>query len=99
MLRSIIAVAALCAAAGVSAQEAQTSHNPAVKDSAPHAVTAPAEGHNSFTEGQAKKRLMKAGYQVSSLTKDPSGAWVGSAMKDGKQVTVALDYKGNVTTR
>ncbi len=99
MIRSIIAAAALFAAGGAFAQEAQTSHNPAVKDSAPHAVTAPANGRNSFTERQAMKRLAKAGYTVSSLTKDSSFAWMGSAMKGGKSVTVALDYKGNVTTR
>ncbi len=81
------------------AQEAQSNGNPAVKDSAPHAVTAPARGHNRFTEGQAKKRLAKQGYTVTSLTKDASGAWMGMAMKDGKSVNVMLDYKGNVTTR
>lgn len=100
MHRHLIIVAALLTAtSGAVAQEAQSSHNPAVKDSAPHSVMAPAKGHNSFTEGQARKRLAKAGYTVSSLTKDSSGAWMGSAMKDGKSISVALDYKGNVTTR
>ncbi len=99
MYRSLIVAAALIASTATFAQEAQTSHNPAVKDSTAHAVTAPAKGHNSFTEGQAKKRLAKAGYTVASLTKDADGAWMGMATKDGKSVTVALDYKGNITTR
>ncbi len=99
MYRQIIAAAALVGAVGATAQEAQSSHNPAVKDSAPHSVTAPARGHNSFTEKQARKRLAKAGYTVAALSKDADGVWVGTATKDGKSVTVGLDYKGNVTTR
>lgn len=99
MYRILIAAAALVAAGSVGAQEAQTNHNPAVKDSAPRDVTTAATGHNSFTAAQAKKRLAKAGYAVSTVTKDPSGVWVGTAMKDGKSVTVGLDYKGNITTR
>lgn len=100
MYRYLIALSALVSVSVPSlAQEAQSSHNPAVKDSAPHAVTAPAAGRNSFTQHQAMKRLAKAGYTVSSLTKDSSGAWMGSATKGGQSVTVALDYKGNITTR
>jgi hypothetical protein len=30
--------------------------------------------------------------------KNENGVWQGTATKDGAQVTVALDYKGNVTT-
>ena len=63
-------------------------------------VAAPAHGANSFTRRQARGRLAKAGYtNVSHLTKDPSGAWMASAMKGGQQANVALDYKGNITTR
>ena len=95
----------LAAMLGVAAQAQQTdagqhgSHNPAVKDSSAHTTTTPAEGANSFTEEQARKRLAKAGYTVSSLTKDDNGVWRGTATKGGKSVQVGLDYKGNVTTR
>ena len=99
MYRTIIAAAVLVAAGSAGAQEAQSSHNPAVKDSAPHSVMAPAKGRNSFTEGQAKKRLAKAGYVADALTKDADGAWTGTATKAGKSVTVMLDYKGNITTK
>lgn len=75
------------------------SHNPAVKDSKPHSVGSPAEGANSFTENQAKERLAKAGYTVTTLAKDDNGVWRGTATKGGKSVNVGLDYKGNVTTR
>ena len=60
---------------------------------------APLKGANSFTEGQAKDRAMAAGFtSVSSLNKDGDGIWRGSAMKDGKAVKVAVDFKGNVVS-
>ena len=55
-------------------------------------------GHNSFTEKQAMKRLTKNGYsEVSGLAKDANSIWRGTAMKDGRTVGVALDYKGHIT--
>jgi uncharacterized protein with FMN-binding domain len=61
---------------------------------------APLKGANSFTEGQAKDRVVAAGFtSVSSLAKDGDGVWRGSAMKDGKSVKVAVDFKGNVVSQ
>jgi hypothetical protein len=61
---------------------------------------APLKGANSFTEGQAKDRAVAAGFtSVSSLVKDGDGIWRGSAMKDGKSVKVAVDFKGNVVSQ
>ena len=61
---------------------------------------APLEGANSFTESQAKDRLVAAGLSsVSALTKDDKGIWRGTAMKDGKSVNVAVDFKGKVVTQ
>ncbi|HLM11814.1 MAG TPA: hypothetical protein VK362_05470 [Reyranella sp.] len=61
---------------------------------------APLKGANSFTEGQAKDRAVAAGFtSVSSLAKDGDGVWRGSAMKDGKSVKVAVDFKGNVVSQ
>ena len=34
---------------------------------------------------------------VSALRKDDQGIWRGTAMKDGKQVNVAVDFRGNIT--
>lgn len=102
MKRIIIAAAAAAlATTGAAAQSGQQgSHNPVVKNSAAHHVAAPAKGHSSFTEAQAKGRLTKAGYtDISDLKGTKNGAWQGMAMKDGKKVTVTLDYKGNVTAR
>lgn len=59
--------------------------------------TPPLPGANSFTEDQAKSRIQDAGFaDVSNLSKDDQGIWRGQANKDGKNTTVALDYKGNV---
>jgi hypothetical protein len=61
---------------------------------------APFKGANSFTEGQAKDRIVAAGFTgVSSLTKDGDGVWRGDAMKDGKAAKVAVDFKGNVVSQ
>jgi len=72
---------------------------------APSATTTEAEstqkpplpGANSFTEGQARERITKAGFEdVQQLKKDDQGVWRGSAKKSGQQVGVALDYRGNI---
>jgi len=57
----------------------------------------PLAGANSFTEGQARDRIAKAGFEdVQQLKKDDQGIWRGQAKKAGQQVSVALDYRGNV---
>ena len=59
----------------------------------------PFEGANSFTEEQARDRAVAWNVtQVSALTKDDKGIWRGAGMVDGAQVSVAIDYKGNVVT-
>ncbi len=56
----------------------------------------PARGANSFSEGEARRRLESTGFGgVGSLTKDDGGVWRGTATKDGQAVQVWLDYKGN----
>jgi hypothetical protein len=60
---------------------------------------APLKGANSFTEGQAKDRAEARGVtNVSGLKKDDDGIWRGNATQDGKNVQIAVDYKGNVVT-
>jgi putative membrane protein len=47
---------------------------------------------------QAQTRLKDNGFtDVSELVKDTDSVWRGHAMKDGKTVAVAVDYKGNIT--
>ena len=58
---------------------------------------APMKGANSFTESQAKDRVVAAGLaNVSALKKDADGIWRGTAAKDSKTMNVAVDFKGNV---
>jgi hypothetical protein len=60
-------------------------------------ATPPIAGANSFTEGQARDRIGKAGFQnVKDLKQDREGVWRGKASKGGREVTVSLDYRGNV---
>ncbi|MBB4153989.1 putative membrane protein [Sphingomonas jinjuensis] len=100
MLRYLMAIPALALlGVGASAQTQAGSHNPVVKNGAPHQVAAPAKGANSFTEDQARGRFTKAGYTVASKLTKQDGLWQGAATKGGKRMTVMLDYKGNITTR
>jgi hypothetical protein len=49
---------------------------------------------NLFTMQDARNHLMHLGYtNVSELAKDASGKWIGSAVKDGKTVPVAVVVK------
>ena len=58
------------------------------------------KGANSFTEGQAKSRIEGAGLSnVSGLAKDDQGIWRGKATRDGKNVDVGFDYKGNIAVK
>ncbi len=58
---------------------------------------APVPGRNSFTMGEARRRITAAGFtDVKDLKKDTKGIWRGDAMKSGAAVKVALDYQGNV---
>ena len=61
---------------------------------------APLAGANSFTEAQAKDRAVASGIGMpAAMTNDDKGVWRGTAMKDGKSVNVAVDYKGNVVAQ
>jgi hypothetical protein len=82
------AMAGQGAAAGNSNQAVATTNENAAQ---------PAHGANSFTKGEARRRIASHGFQkVSGLRKDNQGVWRGTATKDGTQTQVWLDYKGNV---
>ena len=77
---------------------------PAAKGNAPlkatHTVNdgSAKPGANSFTEGQARQHILNSGYtDVSGLAKGQDGVWRGMAAHNGAQVSVAMDFKGNVT--
>jgi hypothetical protein len=88
-MRSYLAIAA---AAAIFFSPAAVAQQPA-----PTPVPQLEPGANSFTEAQARERLEAAGYtNVSALRKDDQGIWRGTAMKDGRQVSVGIDFKGNI---
>ncbi|WP_081161505.1 PepSY domain-containing protein [Ensifer aridi] len=97
----------LASALGAVATAALAQTTPSPKGDTPAVATpdtqnpsAPVEGANSFTEAQAKARIEEAGYtDVKSLKLDDKGVWQAAAIKDGKSVSVALDYQGNVTAQ
>ncbi|MDP4006118.1 hypothetical protein [Methylobacterium sp. NEAU K] len=65
-----------------------------------HANVQLEKGANSFTEGEARSRLEKAGYtDAKNLKKDGDGIWRGTATHGAQQVNVGLDFKGNVSAQ
>lgn len=97
-MRNVVLTSIFCALVSTSAlaQTSTTSPTPAPK--APADANAPLPGANSFTEGQAKSRLEANGYsKVGPLKKDDNGVWKGTATHSGAQVTVSVDYRGNIT--
>ncbi|MGA7259663.1 MAG: hypothetical protein WA709_27860 [Stellaceae bacterium] len=54
-------------------------------------------GANSFTEGQARRRIEDRGYaNVGQLHQDQNSIWQAEATKDGHRVRVGVDFRGNV---
>lgn len=98
---ALLGATAMSAAAQTSAPATSTDGNtPAVATPETKNPTAPVEGANSFTEAQAKTRIEEAGYsEVKDLKKDDKGIWMASGMKDGKMVTISMDYQGNVVAK
>lgn len=81
-----------------TAPSGDNASNNAVSTSSQTIPGAPHAGANSFTEGQARSRIQDHGFsQVTDLKLDNQGIWRGTAMRDGKRVSVAMDYQGNVT--
>jgi hypothetical protein len=76
---------------------AEGPQNPAVRTTDGNTAAAPVAGANSFTEGEAKSRIEARGFtNVTDLMKDDQGIWRGKAQREGRNVSVALDYQGNV---
>ncbi len=106
MKNLLIAAAAIAFfASSVFAQTTTPAANPdgdtpAVATPTDQNATAPVEGANSFTETQAKDRIVEAGYaDVAELKLDDKGIWQAKATKDGKAVAVSLDYQGNIVAK
>ena len=79
------------------APAAEGPQNPAIRTEEGNNASRPVAGANSFTEGEAKSRIEARGFSnVSELKKDDQGIWRGKAEQNGRMVSVALDYQGNV---
>ena len=80
-----------------------SSSNPAVTHKpadSPQTTGTVEPGANSFTEAQARSRLEAQGFSnVTELRKDDQGIWRGKAQREGKSVSVGIDYKGTVQTQ
>jgi hypothetical protein len=98
---AIAAIVAMITNAAIAQPANRDANTPAVNTpNSPPNPGAPVSGANSFTEGQAKSRIESNGFaNVSELRKDDQGVWRGKATKDGKSVTVSVDFQGNVTAQ
>ncbi|WP_421736680.1 hypothetical protein [Caulobacter sp.] len=80
----------------VSAAAAPT--NVAVDTAPTTGESGPTPGASSYTADQARVAIEKAGYtELGPLNQNTNGIWQGNAMKDGKPVSVSIDYKGAIT--
>ncbi|KAB1075105.1 hypothetical protein [Methylobacterium planeticum] len=110
-MRTTLALAAVLTLAGAGAASAQASPAPdpnSETKAGPHSGGMPhgtvgaklETGANSFTEGQVKDRFAKMGFgEVKDLKKDDQGIWRGMATHAGKEVSIGMDYKGNVAAQ
>jgi hypothetical protein len=105
---TLAVLSALTTAAGAQSSTTQPTtgsgpSNPAVTHKpadSPQTTGAVEPGANSFTEAQARSRIEAQGFgNVTELRKDDQGIWRGKAQRDGKSVSVAIDYKGTVQTQ
>lgn len=84
--------------AGPVVSTSEAPRNEAVDTTPTTGESGPTPGASSYTEAQAKGAIESAGYTgVGALTQNTNGLWQGTATKDGKSVTVSVDYKGAVT--
>ena len=106
MRKLILGLAAATLSAGLAAAQTTTNQsgtaaasgndNQAVATTSANAMT-PAKGHNSFSRGEARRRMAAHGFSaVANLHKDADGIWRASATHNGAPTDVWLDYKGNV---
>jgi hypothetical protein len=104
-MKHVLLITAMAMSLALPAMAQSNRDDPAEAGGSPGSVTpspktnhaGPVAGHNSFTEGEARSRIEKAGYSnVSGLNQDSGGIWRGSATKDGAKHSVSLDYQGNV---
>ena len=101
-MRHALALAVLLSAAGAAPSLAQGGVDPHnMKSNEQGAVGNKLEpGANSFTETQVKDKFSQMGFgEVTDLRKDDQGIWHGKAQHAGKELSIGMDYKGNVAAQ
>ncbi|AWN41708.1 PepSY domain-containing protein [Methylobacterium durans] len=104
-MRTSLLLAALLSLAGggiAGAQAPAAPDRPATTGTAAHGAVGERlePGANSFTETQVKERFAKMGFgEVKDLKKDDQGIWHGRATHAGKEVSIGMDFKGNVAAQ
>lgn len=101
LLKTVCVTAVLIASGAAYAQAPAAKDGPGnnAVNSEQKNSNVPVAGRNSFTEGQAKSAIEKAGYSnVTELKKDDNGVWRGKASKDGSAKSISVDFQGNVNT-
>jgi hypothetical protein len=98
MLVTAIAVAAALPALAQSDGALAPGPKPAVKTDKSAEPAMPVPGKTSFTSDQARERMVKRGYNVTSNPlKGDNGIWYAQGQKDGgATVMVMMDYQGNI---
>ncbi|NTI78229.1 PepSY domain-containing protein [Rhizobium rhizogenes] len=95
-MKMMIFAAALLGASALTAV-AQTSATPSADANTPAVATPNTKNPTAPVAGSNKERIEKAGYSgVTALKLDDKGLWQSNATKDGKSVSVTLDYQGNI---
>lgn len=83
---------------GPAVSTAAAPTNAAVDTAPTTGESGPTPGANSYTADQARSAIEKAGYtELGPLNQNANGVWQGQATKDGKKVSVSIDYKGAIT--
>jgi len=102
MTRTIVALAALLAAAGIANAQTTSPSTGTTPPSSSGTSTMPGRGGASggagaMTSTEIKSKLEASGYKnVTGLKQDSKGNWTGMATKGAKQVAVQVDSKGSV---
>ncbi len=98
MLATMIALSAALPALAQNDGTLAPGPKPAVKTDKSAEPAMPVPGKTSFTADQARERMMKRGYNVTSNPlKGDNGIWYAQGQKDsGASVMVMMDYQGNI---
>ena len=95
-MKAVIIVLACATVALPGLGIAADAPKPAIAGTGPKAM-APVPGKNSFTQGEARSRMERAGFALANdPVKNDDGIWRAEATRGSEKVRVLMDYQGNV---